>query len=114
MSLLGAQGLHQVAELCHHNTHELLEALTAIEGVELVFSAPYFHEALIRFRQPVDKVLTQLAEAGIAGGYALAEHYPQQGNTLLVCATEMRTAEEIAHYAHTLKTILSQGNVPCS
>ncbi|MFI4918058.1 MAG: aminomethyl-transferring glycine dehydrogenase subunit GcvPA [Legionellales bacterium] len=108
MSLLGAEGLRQVASQCHQNTHDLLDALTQIAGVEQVFSAPYFHEALIRLNQPVDEVLVQLAEAGIAAGYAPAAHYPQLPDTLLVCATEMRTAEDIAYYAHVLTAIMTQ------
>lgn len=108
MSLLGAEGLQQVASQCHHNTHELMEALTQIDGIELVFTAPFFHETLIRLNQPVEQVLTHLADVGIAGGYAPALHYPQLANTLLICATEMRTAEEIVHYANTLKAIMSK------
>lgn len=108
MSLLGAEGLKQVANQCHHNTHELVEALTQIDGVGLVFNTPYFHEALLQFKQPVDDILTQLADAGIAGGFAPGFHYPQLNNTLLVCATEMRTEEDIKHYAHALKAIITQ------
>lgn len=113
MSLLGAEGLRQVASQCHQNTHRLTEALTQIEGVKLVFGAPYFHEALLQLNQPVDYVLEQLANAGITGGYAPALHYPQLANTLLVCATEMRTEEEIAFYANTLKSIMLQRGAPC-
>jgi glycine dehydrogenase subunit 1 len=108
MSLLGAEGLRQVASQCHHNTHELVEALTQIDGVERVFNAPYFHEALLQLNQPVEEVVKQLAEAGIAGGYAPAEHYPQLPNTLLVCATEMRTKDDIIHYKNTLQAIMTK------
>lgn len=108
MSLLGAEGLNQVASQCHHNTHELVDSLTQIDGVDLVFTAPYFHEALLKLNQPVDKVLQQLAEAGIAGGYAPAEHYPQLENTLLVCATEMRTAEDLAQFSKALTAIMTR------
>lgn len=108
MSLLGAEGMFQVANQCHHNTHELVEALTQIDGVSLVFHAPYFHEALLRLNQPVEQVLKQLADAGIAGGYAPEQQYPQLKDTLLVCATEMRSTEEIAHFVQTLKTIMTK------
>ncbi|MDR3441998.1 MAG: aminomethyl-transferring glycine dehydrogenase subunit GcvPA [Legionella sp.] len=107
MSLLGAEGLRQVASQCHQNTHELVELLTKIDGVELLFSAPYFHEALLKLNKSVDAVLKQLADAGITGGFAPAKFYPQWDNTLLVCATEMRTAEDMAFYASTLKSIMS-------
>ncbi|RUR20729.1 aminomethyl-transferring glycine dehydrogenase subunit GcvPA [Legionella sp. km535] len=108
MSLLGADGLRQVASQCHQNTHDLIKALIEIEGVEQVFKAPYFHEALLKLNRPVDEILKQLADAGIAGGYAPGDHYPQLANTLLVCATEMRTPEDIATYARTLNTIMTK------
>ena len=107
MSLLGAHGLMQVAERCHHNTHELVNALTTIDGVTQLFNAPYFHEALLTLTKPVDEVLIYLRTHGIDGGYAVGEHYPELGNTLLVCATEMRTDEDIAKYAAALKACLS-------
>lgn len=108
MSLLGADGLRQVASQCHQNTHDLVKALSEIEGVEQVFKAPYFHEALLKLNRPVGEVLKQLADAGIAGGYAPGDHYPQLANTLLVCATEMRTPEDIATYARTLNAIMTK------
>ncbi len=108
MSLLGAEGLKQVALQCYQNTHQLVEALTQIKGVELVFNAPYFHEALIKLNYPVEKALSLLAEAGIAGGYAPAEHYPKLKDTLLVCATEMRTISEIAQFTSALNSIMTQ------
>lgn len=109
MSILGAEGLYQVASQCHENTHQLVKVLTAIEGVELAFNAPYFHEALLKINRPVEEVISKLAQAGIAGGFAPAPYYPQLANTLLVCATEMRTASDIAYYADTLKSIMSKG-----
>ncbi|KTC86979.1 aminomethyl-transferring glycine dehydrogenase subunit GcvPA [Legionella brunensis] len=108
MSLLGAEGLQQVARLCHLNTQKLVTELTQINGVETVFSAPYFHEALLKLNQPVDEVLAQLRELGIIGGYAVQSHYPQLTNTLLICATEMRTAQEIDHYANSLRPIMAK------
>jgi glycine dehydrogenase subunit 1 len=113
MSLLGAEGLRQVASQCHQNTHELVDMLTQIDGVSQVFSAPYFHEALLKVNKPVDEVLKQLAQAGITGGYAAAAFYPQLQDTLLVCATEMRTKEDLEFYANTLKSILSERGASC-
>lgn len=108
MSLLGPEGLYQVALSCHHNTQELSEALCRIPGVERVFAAPFFHEVLLRFNQPVDHVLHALSERGIAGGYPVASHYPGLQDTLLICATEMRTPEDIKQYEEALTQILSK------
>jgi glycine dehydrogenase subunit 1 len=107
MSLLGVEGLHAVAAQCHQNTVHLVNELTKIPGVHRVFTSPFFHEALLKLDRPVDVVLRQLSAAGIAGGYAPAPYYPQLDNTLLVCATEMRSHEEIKHYVDTLQDIMS-------
>jgi glycine dehydrogenase subunit 1 len=103
MSLLGPQGLAAVAHACHQNTQALVAALTALPGVSLVFQTPYFHEALLQFNQPVEPILAALRTQGILGGVAV------EANTLLVCATEMRTPEDIALFAQTLATILAAG-----
>ncbi|WP_133130668.1 aminomethyl-transferring glycine dehydrogenase subunit GcvPA [Legionella yabuuchiae] len=102
MSLLGEEGLSQVARQCFENTHELVDCLTAIDGVEQVFSSHYFHEALLKLNKPVDEVLKALRAEGIDGGYALEAHFPTLANTLLVCATEMRTSEDLQRYAKAL------------
>lgn len=106
MSLLGAAGLQQVAIACHQNTHQLVEKLVQLPGVSSVFSSACFHEILLQLTQPIDPILSQLQAAGISGGYAVETHYPQLKNTLLVCATEKRSEEDIAYYVATLKSIL--------
>jgi glycine dehydrogenase subunit 1 len=108
MSLMGADGLLQVAKNCHHNTHLLVDELTKIDGVELVFSAPYFHEALIKLDRPADDALIFLRDNGILGGYSIGQHYSNLQDTILICATEMRTKEDIAKYAATLQTFMSK------
>jgi len=103
MALLGTEGLKNTALACHANTTELVEKLTAIEGVNQVFKGPFFQEAVLRLDKPVDEVLHELTAHNILGGYSLAEFYPELGNSLLVCATEMRTKEEIDKYAEVLE-----------
>lgn len=108
MSLLGPDGLRLVAQQCHQNTNKLVDALVQIPGVERVFSPPVFHEALLRFDRPLDDILMALRQEGIHGGYPVQAHYPELANTLLVCATEMRTESEIRDYIRVLTHILSR------
>lgn len=108
MALLGAEGMQQVARQCHQNTHLLVDALIQLPGVKKVFSAPCFHETLLVLDHPVDEVLKQLQDCGIAGGLAVETYYPQLKNTLLVCATEVRTKEDLNHYANSLKQLLAK------
>ncbi len=107
MSLLGPQGLAQVASASMANTRTLVQALAAIPGVEAVFEGARFHEAVIRLPKPVAPVLEALAKKDIFGGFDLSRHYPELGNALLVCATETKTAPQIESYARTLARILS-------
>ena len=107
MSLLGGEGLKQVALTCHQNTNSLVAQLTQIEGVERAFPTPTFHEVVLKLNKPAAAVLDTLSRNGIAGGYAIESHFPELANCILVCATEMRTTDEIAHYAKTLRDVLS-------
>lgn len=116
MALLGAEGLTRVAQACHANTCALLERLTQIEGVEPIFSSPYFHEVALRIGQPVPEVLRALAVQDILGGFDLSTEYPELGQALLVCATELHSDEDIERYAQNLERILSRRKErpPCS
>ena len=108
MSLLGPQGLQQVAAASHTNTRKLIAALSQVEGVRKCFNRPYFHEAVFELELPVADVLRALAAQGIVGGVSLAEYYPELGNSLLVCATETKSDSDIALYADHIARIASR------
>lgn len=107
-ALMGAKGLERTAATCHANMMQLRDKLTAIEGVEQVFNAPFFHEVLLKLNKSVDTVLANLADKGILGGYAVGQLIPELNDCLLVCATEMRTSDEIDLYAQQLAEVLAK------
>ncbi len=107
MALLGAEGLETVAALCMSNTEKLVQKLTSIEGVELLFNGPRFHEAVLRIKGSADEVLAKLADQNILGGFNLKEDFPALGESILICATEMRNDDDIATYHQALAEILS-------
>ena len=107
MALTGAEGLERIAAACHANTTALVEQLCAIAGVAPAFDRPVFHERALRLPAPAAEVLRLLAAHNILGGYDLAADYPELGNAVLVCATELRTAGEIAHYAQKLGRVIA-------
>jgi len=106
MAILGPRGLEHTAAACHANTRALVEQLNAIDGVDTAFSSPIFHESVLLLDRPADQVLEALAERDILGGYDLAADYPELGNAILVCATELRTEEDIMAYRSALQAIL--------
>lgn len=98
MSLLGATGLRDVAAQSHNNAAQLLEALQSIEGVEAVFSGPFFHEFVIRVNKSSKDVLKSLSKKGVQGGYLLKDEYPELGECLLVCVTETKNTQDLERY----------------
>lgn len=102
MSLLGADGLENVAVACHNNTQLLLEKLNGVEGVETVFSAPSFHEAVIRVKGNAADVLQKMAEQGVQGGVDLSAYYPELDNCILLCVTETKTQADLDRYVEVI------------
>jgi glycine dehydrogenase subunit 1 len=107
MSLLGGAGLQRVAAASLQRTADLVAALSAVAGVTPQFTAPRFHEAVLRLDRPVAPVLAALARRGIFGGLDLTERYPDLGDALLVCATETKLEADIASYASALADIMA-------
>jgi glycine dehydrogenase subunit 1 len=108
MSLMGPEGLKNVALASHANTRALLEKLMSVPGVERVFGSPYFHEAVIRVNGKVADVLRALRAQGILGGQDLGQDYPGLAGCILVCATETKTEEDLEQYRQQLDRILSK------
>lgn len=99
LAILGPEGLERVAATCHAHTQRLVELLTAIPGVEPLFEGPNFHERALRLPAPTADLLRSLAAHNILGGFDLGPDYPELDPALLVCATELRTEEEMQSYA---------------
>lgn len=107
MALLGAVGLAKTAAMCYRNCHSLAEKLCRLPGVDPVFSGEFFHEVVLRLPDQPSGALQALAEQNVLGGFDLSEDYPELGNALLVCATEMRTEEEMDLYTDNMNMVLA-------
>ncbi|MFA9461442.1 aminomethyl-transferring glycine dehydrogenase subunit GcvPA [Thiohalorhabdus methylotrophus] len=106
MSLVGEEGLKQVAGMSHTNTRRLVEKLTAIDGVERRFDGPFFHEAALRLPRPAAEVGGALLDRGVLGGFDLGREYSDLGDTLLVCATETKTEADLDAFTEALAEVL--------
>jgi glycine dehydrogenase subunit 1 len=105
LSLLGKQGLRQVAELCYHKAHYTAHRLASLPGYELWSDAPFFHEFVLRCPAPVAEINAHLLEHGIMGGYDLGADYPDLKDHMLIAVTEMNTREEIDALADILAEV---------
>lgn len=113
MAMMGPERLRQVALMSHQRARELFSMLSEIQGVEPVFTSPFFHEFALRFTKPVPDVLNALAALQIQGGFALQNDYQALGNALLVCATETKTPADLSNYAKALAEILGSKKLAC-
>lgn len=111
MSIMGARGLENTAAACFENNNRLVEKLTAIDGVKEIFSATHFHETVLQLEASASKVLANLMAKGIIGGYDLSKDYPELGQAILVCTTEMRNEEDINAYAIAMQEVMANSVV---
>lgn len=110
MSIVGAEGLAEVARASHGNTAALVDRLCQIDGVSTRYSGPGFHEQVLQLPMPADDVVERLAAERILPGVSLAPYFaavdPSFENALLVCATEKRNSAEIERFARALERAL--------
>jgi len=106
IAILGPEGLERVAAACHANTRTLVAMLSEVPGVEPLFDRPVFHEQALRLPAPAAEVLGALAKQDLLGGFDLGREYPELAPALLVCATELRTDEDLEAYKAQLASVL--------
>lgn len=114
MAIMGGEGLQRMASASHANTVRLSQALCSLPGVEPVFDSPVFHERVLKLPIATRDALKMLAAHNVLGGLDLSDDYPELENAVLVCATELRSDEEIEQYRGKLERVIaSQVQTPC-
>jgi glycine dehydrogenase subunit 1 len=108
MTLQGPAGLAKTAAASHKNISLFVDRLLSIDGIEKAFLSPVFHECVLRVGVPVTQILRALKAQGILGGIDLTKDYPELGQSILVCATETKVAEDFERYAGHMERILSK------
>jgi glycine dehydrogenase subunit 1 len=96
------KNLKKLAELNINKTQYLKNKLLGLAGWKEVFHSPVYNEFVLRCPN-AREVNKKLKTAGIIGGYELQKDYPELKNTLLFCATEMISKEDIDKVAKILK-----------
>ncbi len=109
LSLLGPQGVRQVAELCVRKAHYLKSRIAELPGFQLAFPAPTFHEFVVRTPRAGEALVRALAREGFLGGVPLGRFYRGFRDALLVCVTENRTREEMDGFVVALERAARRG-----
>jgi len=95
LSLLGKQGLRELAGQNLAKAAYARQQIDALQGFSLPFTAPGFNEFVVEADLPVAPLLEKLATEKILAGIPLAKFYPEMDNRFLVCVTEQNSREEI-------------------
>lgn len=108
LSLLGKHGLQSLARHVFEKTAFFIEALQKVDGVKApLLNAPHYMEFTYRKEgHSSEKLLTKLLSVGIVGGIRIREDFPQLGDGVLTCVTEVHSVEDIREYVETVKEVV--------
>jgi len=103
LSLLGKEGLRQVAAQSAQKAHYLAGKIAALAGFSLKYTSPFFREFVVETPIPASDIVEQMLEHKVFAGYDMAAH-GESG--LLVAVTEKRTKEELDRFVEKLGEIV--------
>jgi glycine dehydrogenase subunit 1 len=107
MSLLGPQGMRDIAEVIMEKSHYAMKRLSVIRDLKVpIFNAPHFEEFTVNFDlagKSVQEINRFLMKSGIVGGKDVTQEFPELGQTSLFCVSEIRTKAEIDKLATALE-----------
>ena len=105
LAVMGKQGLRELALLNLSKTDYMKKKLSKIQGFEMRFSGDTFNEIVLKCPKPANEIRDALLEYKILAGLPLGSYYPELDDSLLLCATELNTVEDIDLLADKLETV---------
>ena len=108
LSLMGKQGLREVANQCFQKAGYLHAKLREIRGVEIPFGGMFYNEFVVRTPFPAHEILADLEHEKILGGIALEQFFEGHGRDFLVAVTELHTKEHLDRYAEVLSAAIAR------
>ena len=110
LSLLGPVGLRRLGEKILARSHYAIEKLASIKGVKApAKNSPVFKEFTIN-SDKTGKTIEELSEGlfknNIQSGLTLRHHYPEIGETAVLCVTERHSTRDIDRLHLAMKDVL--------
>ena len=106
MSLIGKNGLVELATSCHSKSEYLKSELSKIKGVKILNEAPTFNEFVIVTPCDATDLLEKMSEAGFYAGINLGNLFEGYENAILISVTEKRTKAQLDSFVNALGEIL--------
>jgi glycine dehydrogenase subunit 1 len=108
LTLLGKEGLREMAEQNLSKAQFAMAELTKIPGVRRKFDAPFFNEFTVELPRSARIVNYHLLRDKIVGPLPLGPFYPELTKHALVCVTDTTTRVDIERLAAALRRALEQ------
>ncbi len=106
LSLLGRQGLKELAQVNLDKAEFAKQRLEKIPGVKVDREITTFNEFPVLLPENANGVVNKMIAKGFAPGFPLGRFYKGMDRYLLVAVTERRTKEEIAKFAESMEAVL--------
>jgi len=105
LSIMGKQGIKDVAQQSYSKSHYLAKEISKINGFTIVFNQPFFKEFVVKTKLEPNYIISKLQKENIFAGIDLSKFDSNWRNLMLVCATEKRTKDELNKYVYLLKEL---------
>jgi glycine cleavage system P protein (glycine dehydrogenase) subunit 1 len=104
MTLMGKEGLKEVAVQSTTKAHYLAEKICELNGFEMAYNAPFFKEFAIKTPIPAKEIITKLKAKNIFPGIDLKQFSYE--NMLLIAVTEKKRKIDLDEYAKALQEVI--------
>lgn len=106
LSVIGAEGLKEVADISVQRAHYLADKINEIPGFKVLYS-DFLYEFVVKVDEKlnVNDLLKQLEEKNILAGIRLENKFDYLKNCLLVSVTEMNSVQDIDNFVDNLREI---------
>lgn len=108
LSLMGKEGLREVATQCLQKAAYLRSRLRTSHAIGLPFGGPVYNEFVVRTPFPAEQILADLEHEKILGGIPLGGFFPGHPNDFLVAVTELHTKEHLDAFAAALTAAIAR------
>lgn len=103
MSIMGKQGMKEVALQSTAKAHYMYEELLKLDGVEAFNDKPFFDEFTIKTKVDAQTINDRLFENGILGGINIKKYNSELGDGMIIAVTEKRKKSEIDKFVEVVK-----------
>lgn len=106
LSVIGKEGLKEMANLCLQKAHYLSERIEKLPGCELAFRGSFFKEFVLRTKRPARDVIEAMIERNFLAGIDLGQFKEEWSDLLLIAVTEKRTKQEMDAFVDALAGVI--------